>query len=132
MPNQPNRPDEVDADAKACAIDDNDPLLKDAIDDNWINLAHERICREFARQLKQQENMRMTTNNITRLGNVRALDNLDRELERIARRNPVLATRAAAKDTVNPHDAFNTLERELLPDLEAAAAQRDSAKAQTA
>lgn len=136
MSNVAERPHAVGADADACLIDPNDPLandplLKGEINDEWFKLAHARICREFARQIIQQEKMHMTSNNLTRLGNIRGLDSLDRELDRIARRQSVLGARASIKKIGDANDAYDAIERSLSPDLNAAAAQRDLQKARS-
>ncbi|HEY0106677.1 MAG TPA: hypothetical protein VGB91_11385 [Rhizomicrobium sp.] len=125
METTPIRP-QAEAGATACPLDEDDPLLKDDIDDAWIDKADERICREFVRQLQQQESAFVTTNRDQRLANVRALDQLQRTLERIARRQTARVMRRSTKDAVNPDEEFAALERRLLPLLERAVADRDS------
>ncbi|MEI9995703.1 MAG: hypothetical protein WDM91_13995 [Rhizomicrobium sp.] len=109
----------------ACLLDPDDPLLKEEINEDWIDLAYERIGREFVRQLQLQERSVMTTNGDTRLKNVRSLDQLQRTLERIARGASAASLRRATKHAVHPDDAVNTLQRSLLPKLERAADERD-------
>jgi hypothetical protein len=105
-------------DADACVLDDNDPLLKDEINEDWMDLMTDRIGREFARQLIQQERMPATTNNLSRLANVRALDQLQRTLERMAKQHTARNTRRAKKNARNPELARQALERRLLALLE--------------
>ncbi len=112
------------ADADDCVLDDNDPLLKDEINDDWMDLVTDRIAREFARQVQQQENMPATTNNLTRLANVRALDQLQRTLERMAKQHTARNTRRAKKHARNPELARQALERRLFALLELSSATR--------
>lgn len=109
-----------------CPFDENDPLWRDPVNDQWMFSAFERVAREFARQLFQQEAMPMTTGSQTRLNNVRALDQLYKLLERMARHHVSDAKRRDALSARNADDAFIALERRLLPLLERAVAERDS------
>ena len=131
MPNVAGQPNAVDADTQACALDENDEALTDEIDSEWMDKMTDRLCREFARQVQQQENMPATTNSSQRLANVRGLDQLQRTLERLARHESVRSARRARKNSVSPDAAFAELERRLFAKLEQAAAERDSERAQS-
>ena len=116
MPPIAVRPD-ADADTEPCPFS-NDPLMKDPIDEDWMDKMSERICREFARQFLQQERMPATTNHIVRLSNVRALDQLYRTLERISRNHDARASRRASKNMASVDDVYAALERRLFDQLE--------------
>jgi hypothetical protein len=106
-------------------FDENDPLWKDPIDDKWFEESFERLAREFARQLFQQENVPMSTGGPTRLANVRTLDQLNRLLERMARQHASNSKRRGSRFNTNPDAAFLALERRIFPLLELAVARRD-------
>jgi hypothetical protein len=112
--------------ASSCPIDRNDDLLTEQIDDAWFEKIDERICREFVRQLQQLENAVVTTNSLSRQANVRALEQLHRTLERIARGYSAKGARRAARNMVNSYEAYAALERRLYPLLEAQVAETDS------
>jgi hypothetical protein len=118
MPKTPERPTAVGTDADACVLDSNDPLLKEDIDDNWMDIVTDRIAREFARQVIQQENMPATTSSATHLGNVRALEQLQRTLERMAKQHSTRNVRKATKNARSPEVARQALERRLFALLE--------------
>ena len=116
---------EPDADAEARLLNEDDPLWKDPIDDNSVDDAQDRLFREFVRQLQQQENTHMTMNREQRLANVRALESLQRQLERMARNYHAREQRRSAKESMKPDEDFDALERRLLPLLERAMADKD-------
>lgn len=117
------RPEPVGARASACALindpndPDNDEALHDEIDDTWMDKMHERLCREFARQLIQQERAGMTTNPQNRIANVKALENLQKQYERLLRQDTARRKRHNPQDAKNERTAFLALERRLFAQL---------------
>jgi hypothetical protein len=127
----PNARPQVGATALACAPrtqaeieayqnPENDEALKNAIDETWMDKMHERLCREFARQVIQQERSGMTTNSKARLENIKTLESLQKQLERLARQDSARARRKSTGDAKSDHDTFIILERRIFAQLERA------------
>jgi len=128
MPNE--RPHPVGTDAHACVpaiIDsdpseysdnpDNDEALHDAIDIPWFDRIHERFCRELARQLIQQERSVMTTNSQNRLANIKDLENLQKQYERLLSQESARQKRLNTRDAKNDRAIFLQIEQKLFAQL---------------
>jgi hypothetical protein len=139
----PNARSQVGATAPACAPrtpaeieayqnPENDEALKNAIDETWMDKMHERLCREFARQVIQQERSAMTTNTKARLENIKTLESLQKQLERLARQESARARRKSIGDgdSKSDRDIFLTLERRITVQIERIQSREDRQKAQ--
>lgn len=124
MPNR--RPETVGTDASACVpaiIDsdpnnpDNDEALHDEIDIPWFDRMHERLCRELARQVIQQERASMTTSPQNRLANIKALENLQKQYERLLRQESARQKRINTRDAKNDRAVFLQIEQRLFAQL---------------
>jgi hypothetical protein len=118
MAKTPGQPNAVDADTQACSLDENDKALTDEIDIEWMDKMTDRVCRQVARQVMQSEKAPNSTLPETRVQNARALDILQRTLERLARQESARAARRSTKNSDSDLEALAALERRLFAQLE--------------